>query len=290
MIYFLLLLLLALLLFAAAMFINASAFRPPVINEKPADGRKVTFNSGKNQLVGYIWNENGTRGLIILAHGIGTSVEYHLPEVRHFADAGYKVFAFEYTGYGESTGHFYGFPQAVSDLKNAIEFIDDGTLPVILLGHSMGGYAVCAVAQCLSRRLSAIVAYAPFYSPGAAIEELTRRMPKCGWLIWLSVLLAQYALFGARHRQNGIDGLRAANAPTLILQGSRDDEVSCDGCSLYARRKELTDSAVTFRVIENEDSCGHMTVIRKNDTHCVNEDTMKITDAFLRGVLKEDKS
>lgn len=88
----------------------------------------------------------------------------------------------------------------------------------------------------------------------------------------------------------GVDGLCAADAPALILQGSRDDEVSCAGCSLYAHRKELADSAVTFRVIENGDSCGHMTVIRKNDTHCVNEDTMKITDAFLCGMQKENKN
>ena len=69
----------------------------------------------------------------------------------------------------------------------------------------------------------------------------------------------------------GVDGLRAADAPALILQGSRDDEVSCAGCSLYAHRKELTDSAVTFRVVKNEN-------------------TMKITDAFLCGMQKENKN
>lgn len=276
----------ALVLIPAAIIANASSFRPPVITEKPTDGRRVTFNSGKNRLTGYIWNETGTRGRIVLAHGMGTSIRYHLPEVHHFANAGYKVFAFEYSGYGGSTGHFRGFPQAVADLKSAIDYVDDGSLPVILLGHSMGGYAVCAVAQRLSRPVSAIVSYAPFHSSGEAIAEMTRGMSKCGGLLRLLILPVQYAVFGGRHRLNGVDGLLAAKAPSLILQGSHDNEVRCTGCSMYAHRKELTGRPVTFCLVENEDSCGHMTVIRKKGTRCVNADTMKIVDSFLDEVLK----
>lgn len=278
--YLLFLLLLAVFLLAA-MAVNASAFRPPVIEGEPTDAQTATFSNGKKQLVGYLWNESGTRGLIVLAHGMGTSVSYHLPEIRHFADAGYKVFAFEYSGYGKSSGHFYGFPQAVSDLKSAIAFINNSTLPVILLGHSMGGYAVCAVSQCLSRPVGAIVAYAPFYSSGEAIAEMTRGMPKWGQLLRFLILPVQYVLFGARHSLNGVNGLRSANAPALILQGSRDDEVRCTGCSMYAHRGELADSHADFRLIEAEDSSEHMTVIRKKGTRCLNADTLQIVDSFL---------
>lgn len=270
----------------AAMVVNTSAFRPPVIEEEPTDAQRVIFGSGKKRLVGYIWNESSARGLIVLAHGMGTSVLYQLPEIKHFADEGYKVFAFEYSGYGESSGHFYGFPQAVSDLKSAIAFMDDGTLPVVLLGHSMGGYAVCAVSQCLSRPVSAIVAYAPFYSSGEAIAEMTRGMPKWGPLLRLLILPVQYVLFGRRRRLNGVTGLRSANAPALILQGSRDDEVRCTGCSMYAHRGELTGSSVDFRLIEEADSSGHMTVIRKTGTHCLNADTMQLVDSFLTEIEK----
>lgn len=288
MIYFLVFLFLILAaLLTAAFLANAAAFRPPVIKGGPTDGRTVTFQSGKKRLTGVVRNENGTRGLIVLAHGMGTGIAYYLPEIQHFAEKGYRVFAFEYSGYGESEGHFRGFPQAVADLKSAIEQIDDGGLPLILVGHSMGGYAVCTVAQYLHRPVDAIVAYAPFYSSGEAISEMTRGMPRGGRLLRFSVTLVQYILFGARHRRNGVDGLRAANAPTLILQGSRDDEVRCAGCSMYAHRAELQDRAVTFRLIETEESSGHMTVVRKKGSHSVNEDTMKIVDSFLEGIGKE---
>lgn len=103
------------------------------------------FSSGRNRLTGYFWNETGTQGLLVFAHGMGTDVAYYLPEIHHFAAQGYKIFAFEYSGYKGSSGKFFGFPQTVIDLKNALDFADDGSQPVLLLGHSMGAYAVCAV-------------------------------------------------------------------------------------------------------------------------------------------------
>lgn len=283
MIGFLLIVLLVAPVIAVAMTVNAVSFRPPKTGV-PTGGREVPFCNGKRRLQGYLWNETGTRGLLILAHGMGTGVGYHMPEVHHFTDEGYRVFSFEYSGYGKSTGHFYGFPQAVSDLKSAVESIDDGALPVILLGHSMGGYAVCAVGQYLRRPVSAIVAYAPFYSSGEAIADMTRKLTGFGRLLRLFVLPVQKVLFGRRHKYNGVDGLRAADVPTLILQGSRDNEVRCTGCSLYAHRAALADADVSFRLIENDDSNGHMTVIRKKGTQCVNADTMQIVDAFLDGI------
>ena len=146
-----------------AFFVNAAMFKPYNKIKPPSDGRKVTFKSGRNRLAGYLWNESGTRGLIVFAHGMGTGVEYYLPEIHHFAARGYKVFAFVYSGYPGNSGHFYGFPQAVIDLKNALDFVDDGSLPVILMGHSMGAYAVCAVRQYTYKRVDGIAAYAPFF-------------------------------------------------------------------------------------------------------------------------------
>lgn len=147
-------LLLLICYFCVAFFVNAAMFKPyKKIKPSATDGHKVIFRSGRNRLAGYLWNESGTRGLIVFAHGMGTEVEYYLPEIHHFATQGYKVFAFEYSGYCSSSGHFYGFPQAVIDLKYALDFVDDGSLPVILMGHSMGAYAVCAVGQCTDKHV-----------------------------------------------------------------------------------------------------------------------------------------
>ena len=273
--------------FGIAFFVNAVMFKPYKKIKPPADGRKVTFRGGKNCLAGYLWNEPGTRGLIVFAHGMGTGVEYYLPEIHHFAAQGYKVFAFEYSGYPGSSGHFYGFPQAVIDLKNALDFIDDGSLPVILIGHSMGAYAVCAVRQCTDKRVDGIVAYAPFFSSDeAVIAEATGNMPKCGKLLCGLILPIQRILFGRNCNPTAVAGLSCANAPTLVLQGSEDAEVTLDGCALYAHRGELSDTPVAFRLIGEEGSNGHMTIVRKKGSKTVNEDTICHVDAFLDKILR----
>jgi acetyl esterase/lipase len=270
-----------------AFFVNAAMFKPYKKIKPPAEGRKMTVKSGKNRLAGYLWNESGTRGLIVFAHGMGTGVEYYLPEIHWFAARGYKVFAFEYSGYPGSSGHFYGFPQAVIDLKNALDFIDDGSLPAILMGHSMGAYAVCAVRQYTDKRVDGIVAYAPFFSSDeAVIAEATGNMPKCGKLLCGLILPMQRILFGRSCNPTAVAGLSCANAPTLILQGSADVEVTPDGCALYAHRSELSDTPVTFRLIGEEGSNGHMTIIRQRGSKTVNEDTIRHVDGFLEKVLR----
>ncbi len=285
---FLLFLLLLVCFSGIAFFVNAAMFRPYKKIKPPADGRKVIFRSGRNRLAGYLWNETGTRGLIVFAHGMGTGVGYYLPEIHHFAALGYQVFAFEYSGYPGSTGHFYGFPQAVIDLKNAFEFINDGSLPVILMGHSMGAYAVCAVRKCTDKPVDGIVAYAPFFSPReAVIAEATGSKSKGGRLLCGLILPIQRILFGKNCNLNAAEGLSRANVPTLVLQGSEDREVTPGGCALYAHRSELSDYPVTFRLICEEESNGHMTVVRKNGSYSINPDTMQLTETFLGAVLRQ---
>ena len=279
---FLLILILLVCLLSIAFLVNAAMFKPYKKIKPPADGCKMTFKSGRNRLAGYLWNESGTRGLIVFAHGMGTGVEYYLPEIHHFAARGYKVFAFEYSGYPGSYGHFYGFPQAVIDLKNALDLVDDGSLPVILMGHSMGAYAVCAVRQSTEKRVDGIVAYAPFFSSDeAVIAEATGNMPKCGKLLCGLILPIQRLLFGRNCNPTAGAGLSRANVPTLVLQGSEDVEVTPDGCALYAHRRELPDTPVSFRLIDENGSNGHMTVIRKKGSETINDDTIRHVDAFL---------
>ena len=279
-------LILPIIFFIVAFIVTAAMFRPEKRPEANIDGRNVIFPSGRNRLAGYLWNEAGTRGLLVFAHGMGTGVGYYLPEIHHFAAQGYQVFAFEYSGYQGSSGHFYGFPQAVIDLKNALDFVDDGSRPVILMGHSMGAYAVCAVRQCTERPVAGIVAYAPFFSSdGAVIAEATGNMPKSGKLLCGLILPMQRILFGRNCNPTAVAGLSRANMPTLVLQGSGDVEVTPDGCALYAHRSELPDAPVTFRLVQEEESSGHMTVIRKKGSQTVNEDTIRQVDAFLDTIV-----
>lgn len=147
----------------------------------------------------------------------------------------------------------------------------------------MGAYAVC----CAGEPVDAIVAYAPFFSSDeAVIAEANGSIPKYGRLVSSLVLPMQRILFGRNCDPNAVAGLSRAKAPTLVLQGSEDVEVTPDGCALYAHRAELSDLPVTFRLIAENESNGHMTIIRKKGSKTVNEDTIRHVDAFLDKILR----
>lgn len=82
------LLLIAGLCLISLFLINKMFFAPPPfdnnsrgrkIEDYPC--RKVAFKSGKNTLDGFILNENGEKGVVIVAHGMGNTVDYYIPEI-----------------------------------------------------------------------------------------------------------------------------------------------------------------------------------------------------------------
>jgi alpha-beta hydrolase superfamily lysophospholipase len=118
----LLLLLIILLVFTTTLLIVEMLLFQPFkgtatiwLHHSDLNGRKVLFKSGRNELSGWFYGEDNdnAKGLIIISHAMGVTSEYYLPEIMYFADRGYKVFAFDNTGYGYNKGLFCGFPQAV---------------------------------------------------------------------------------------------------------------------------------------------------------------------------------
>ena len=113
-------------------------------------------------------------------------------------------------------------------------------------------------------------------------------MPKCGKLLCGLILPMQRILFGRNCNLTAVAGLSCSNTPALVLQGSKDVEVAPDGCALYAHRGELSDAPVAFRLVQEEESNGHMTVVRKKGSRSINTDTMQLVDTFLCKVLHKE--
>ena len=179
---------------AGAMKLNDILFRPmvppPVEVDLPC--RRLSIPSGDALLSGALLGEEGPRGRLILAHGMGVSWDYYLPEIRRFTALGYQA---------------------------------------------------------------------------------------------LAVNAAQRLRFGADAALRARDGLDRHSVPALILQGSRDDEVTPEGCALYAHRTEVKNPNARFHLLSAEGSDGHMTLIRRKGERDVNPDTFPLVEAFLTEAL-----
>ena len=268
---------------AGAMKVNDALFRPELAPPKELPCRRVSIPSGETLLSGAVFGEEGPRGCLLLAHGMGVSWDYYLPEIQRFTDLGYQVLAFSYRGYPGSGGRFQGFPQAARDAAAVMNFAGDG--PLTLWGHSMGAYAVCAALALTERPVERVVACAPFDVPAEAVRQLARQGIPGGGAAALAVNAAQRLRFGADADLRARDGLNRRPIPALILQGGQDQEVTPEGCALYAHRAEVTNPNVRFRLLTAPGSDGHMTLIRRQGETEINPDVFPLVEAFLTEAL-----
>lgn len=90
---------------------------------------------------------------------------------RALADAGFAVLRFDFTGLGESDGDFADttFSSNLNDLEDAADVLAERyEAPQLLVGHSLGGAAVLAVAE----RLESVRAVATVAAPSSATNVL----------------------------------------------------------------------------------------------------------------------
>ena len=215
------------------------------------DRTAVSFQSGDNSLKGYLYGDGYDKGLVVIAPGRGTNSEEYLPEALFFVDHGWRVMTFDYTGSFESQGKSSkGLPQARIDLLAALDYIqsDDSLkdLPVMLYGHSWGGYAVTAVLNDVDN-ISAVASLSGFNSPMGLFDEQAHRM--MGVLAYIEYPFEwayQTLLFGKDAAVTAVAGINRTDTPVMIIHGTEDGAIAYNGASIMAQRDRITNPNVVY--------------------------------------------
>lgn len=204
---------------------------------------RYQFASDQGQLLtGYLYHAgDGQRGMVVMAHGLGGGGHNsYLDCINHFAQHGYYVFAYDATGNDESEGDSVrGIPQGVIDLDHALTFVEESgdfpDLPIVLFGHSWGGYSVCSVLT-YHPEVRAVVECAGFNSSADLFEAQGKK--QIGAAIYLMmpfVRLDERLDFGAYATNTALDGFAASDAAVMVVQGSEDVVVpTAYGYDLFA--------------------------------------------------------
>lgn len=200
--------------------------------------------------------DRDARAIVVLVHGVSEhSGRYHHVAGRLVGD-GYAVHAVDHRGHGRSEG-----PRAFIDrISNAVDDLDslvaattapNSGVPVVMLGHSMGGLLAVCFALAYNERLSGLILSAPLAALEAA--SLTTRLaaralsvvtPRLGVvgidsalisrnpevvraydadpLVFHGKLPARTAFELERAVRSLPSGLPAITVPTLIMYGSSD--------------------------------------------------------------------
>jgi alpha-beta hydrolase superfamily lysophospholipase len=196
--------------------------------------------------------------VVLLVHGYGEHIGRYEHVAARFTEDGAVVYALDHAGHGRSDGErvsITDFEKVVDDLrllhKRAAK--ENSGLPVVLVGHSLGGALAARYAQRHPKRLACVVLSAPAIGEWAPLEamlaadvipdtpidpDVLSRDPAVGQayaddpLVWhgpfkRETLEALRALLAAIDSGPPLD-----RTPTLWLHGSEDQLVPYDGTAV----------------------------------------------------------
>jgi pimeloyl-ACP methyl ester carboxylesterase len=261
---------------------------PQTPAEESSDYSLVEFYSGKNKLQGYIYEKKNARALVVIAHGLGGKAASYSPEAQWFVSRGYRVFMYDCTGTAASEGKgTMGMAQSALDLAAALDYIKTDPalreLPVLLYGHSWGGYAAAAV-LAKDYDITASVSVSGYNTPGGVVYEQAKRiMGPLALLEYPFMMAENFFRFGREASVSAVSAINAAGKPILIIHGTGDTEIFFDGASIIAGKNKITNPQAEYLVRDEEGRNGHNNLFLAGDYLDVK--FMESIDAFYKKYL-----
>jgi acylglycerol lipase len=125
-----------------------------------------------------VWEHPGARRVVVIAHGYGEHIERYDHVARALGERGAAVYGPDHLGHGRSAGErvlIADVEHVVDDLVRVVERARAAhpALPVVLVGHSMGGLIATRLAQRPRRPpLVGLVLSGPAIGLGPLMEQM----------------------------------------------------------------------------------------------------------------------
>ena len=227
----------------------------------------LDFPSDTNDLQGYLYFQEESNGLVVFAHGLGGGADSYINYAKWFLDHGWSVFMYDATGSYDSEGSTTkGFPQALIDLENALDHIRQsdtlGSLDIMLVGHSWGGYAV-ANALHLNEEIKSVVSIAaPSNAEDMVFEQTKSMLGVFAYTQKPFVNLYQRIRFKEYASLDAVEAINNSDASVLIIHGINDEMVQFDGSALIARKSEIDNEKTEFITRDDPSRDDHNNLMR----------------------------
>jgi alpha-beta hydrolase superfamily lysophospholipase len=136
-----------------------------------------TFPGAQESIAMYVWPNPDARHIVILAHGYGEHLGRYEYAAGFLVGRGAVVAGPDLVGHGRSGGErvlIADYELVVDDLHSVVTRAKEGHpgLPVVLVGHSMGGMIGARYAQRHAEELAGLVLSGPVLGSWRAVTDL----------------------------------------------------------------------------------------------------------------------
>lgn len=221
----------------------------------------LQIQSGENVLTGYLYGADNANGLIIISPGHADTNDIKLYEITYFVDNNWKVLCYDYTGcYNSQGSNMIGYTQSVHDLDAVLTYVESSNdyqnIPVVLFGHSLGGYASAAVLQYEHKVKAAIIA-SGFDTPKEQWTYSIERYTGAFHYV-LKPFTAMFIFFkyGEGRNLSAVDGINSVDIPILVISGTHDIFYGGDS-PIYRQRNNITNPNCIFEYKTETNHNGH---------------------------------
>ncbi|TDJ55963.1 MAG: OsmC family protein [Gemmatimonadetes bacterium] len=192
---------------------------------------------------------------------------------RSLVEEGIAVFAFDFTGLGESEGSFAdtNFSSNIEDLEAAARFMESEIgAPALLVGHSLGGAAVLAAAHRLESVRAVATIGAPS-DPAHLVTTLEEAAPELATASEAEITLAgrpfriKRQLLDDLKEQRLIELVSTLGRPLMIFHSPVDETVSVDHAAVLYQAARHPKSFVSL------DTADHLLLQKPEDAAFVGQ-------------------
>ncbi len=177
---------------------------------------------GEHETYGWFVPEGHPRGVILFSHGNGGNLSDRLGTIAFMKELGYSVLAYDYGGYGESTGNS-SEERCYADIRAMWHYLVEkrGIAPedIVLWGRSLGGGPTTDLAREVTCR--AVILENAFLSTADVARESKVLRPLRGLI---------------RHRFDNKSKIAEITSPLLVIHSPEDEVIPyAHGLELYQR-------------------------------------------------------
>lgn len=144
----------------------------------------VFLSSDRLRIFYQSWQVKEPKGILVISHGLGEHSGRYQNLLDTLAGKGVSFYALDHRGSGMSggiRGHVDDFYKFLNDIKYLIDAIvkkENPGIPIVLLGHSLGGLIAVLYALNHSDDLKALILSAPALIPTVDVPPWKKKMGK----------------------------------------------------------------------------------------------------------------